>query len=67
MAGVAEEAGMFLADRLAGAERFRHFGSEGPLYEVIGPTVGERVRVRVVESGEEFDYRVSELLSDPLA
>ena len=49
---------------------WRRFGAAGPVYEVIGAGAkrgdGERmVRVRVVESGEELDYRLAELMDDP--
>ena len=49
---------------------WRRFGTAGPVYEVIGPAAArasgdEMVRVRVVESGEELDYRMRDLLDDP--
>lgn len=48
----------------------RRFGLEGPAYEVIGIAPqgarGEQqMRVVVVESGEELDYPLKELLADP--
>ncbi len=54
--------------RLVGT--WRRFGSAGPVYEIIGTGSalpgGDRVmRVRVVESGEELDYRLGEILDDP--
>ena len=49
---------------------WRRFGTIGPVYEIVG--VGSRssgadpvMRVRVVESGEELDYRLAEILADP--
>jgi len=49
---------------------WRRFGAVGPVYEVIG--IGEPngageplMRIRVVESGEETDYRLTDLLDDP--
>ncbi len=48
---------------------WRRFGSVGPVYEVIGfgkPKSGaQTMRIRVVESGEEIDYKLSDLLADP--
>ena len=48
----------------------RRFGLVGPPYEVIGPapvsTGGEpRMRIRLIESGEETDYALTQLLADP--
>jgi hypothetical protein len=50
---------------------WRRFGVAGPVYEIISAgkelTGGERLmRVRVVESGEELDYRLAEILADPV-
>jgi hypothetical protein len=49
---------------------WRRFGVLGPVYEIVGTgkplADGDRVmKVRVLESGEEIDYRLSELLEDP--
>jgi hypothetical protein len=49
---------------------WRRFGTTGPVYEIIavGPELahGDRVmRVRLVETGEEVDYRFAEILDDP--
>jgi hypothetical protein len=49
---------------------WRRFGAVGPVYEVIGFGPADRnghtyMRVRVIESGEEVDYRLTELLDDP--
>jgi len=56
------------ADRLVGA--WRRFGSVGPLYEILkagAPLPGgdQFMRVRVVESGEELDYKLTDILEDP--
>ena len=67
MEGVEEEAVAFRhAGPFAGLSRFRHFGSEGPLYEVLAHS-GDKVRIRVVESGEETDYPATSAESDPVA
>ena len=49
---------------------WRRFGAVGPVYEIIGaggdlPGGDRMMRVRVVESGEELDYRLSEIVDDP--
>ena len=49
---------------------WRRFGAAGPVYEVIGvartDASGESVmRIRVIESGEEADYRMTDILDDP--
>lgn len=49
---------------------WRRFGEVGPVYEVVGvgPTLpsGDRtMHVRVLETGEELDYRLHDLLDDP--
>ncbi|MFV3128540.1 DUF5397 family protein [Niveispirillum sp. KHB5.9] len=49
---------------------WRRFGPLGPVYEVLSADGqldgGDRtMRIRVVESGEELDYRLSEILDDP--
>ena len=53
------------ADELVGT--FRTFGAEGPVYQVLRKLEGGRLRVRVVESGEELDYSAQQALDDPLA
>jgi len=49
---------------------WRRFGLFGPVYEII--SVGDKLengdnlmRVHVVESGEELDYRFADILDDP--
>jgi hypothetical protein len=49
---------------------WRRFGSAGPVYEIMAagkllPDGDRLMRVRVVESGEEIDYRLTEILDDP--
>ena len=51
---------------------FRSFGNVGPVYEILQinePATGPQVtlRIRVVESGEQLDYCLSDALDDPLA
>jgi hypothetical protein len=48
------------ADELVGT--YRTFGGEGPVYRVLRKLDGDRVRVQVVESGEELDYAVQKAL-----
>ncbi|WP_425230908.1 DUF5397 family protein [Sphingomonas sp.] len=47
----------------------RRFGLVGPSYEVLGPAAagetGARMRIRLIESGEETDYALAQLLADP--
>ncbi len=50
----------------------RRFGLEGPAYEVVGsakfsPSGAPQMRIRVLESNEELDYAMSDLLRDPEA
>ena len=49
---------------------WRRFGSVGPVYEIIGvgkelPNHDHMMRIRVIESGEEVDYRFTDILDDP--
>ncbi|NTW70590.1 MAG: DUF5397 family protein [Chlorobiaceae bacterium] len=49
---------------------WRRFGLLGPVYEIIAvgknlPNGDLLMRVRVVESGEELDYRFTDILNDP--
>ena len=49
---------------------WRRFGVAGPVYEIVGlgreGENGDRwMRVHVIESGEDVDYRMSEILDDP--
>jgi Family of unknown function (DUF5397) len=62
-----------MATTLAPADRWRRLGPVGPIYEVLDTpglvlADGDRkLRIRVLESGEEADYRLSDILDDPLA
>ncbi len=49
---------------------WRRFGQVGPVYEVVSegkllPDGQRLMRIRVVETGEEMDYRLAEILEDP--
>jgi hypothetical protein len=49
---------------------WRRFGMSGPVYEIVSegeklPTGDETLRVRVVETGEELDYKLADILDDP--
>ncbi|GJE59285.1 DUF5397 family protein [Methylobacterium trifolii] len=49
---------------------WRRFGEVGPAYEVVGisdasPKGDLLMRVRVLETGEELDYRLGDILADP--
>jgi hypothetical protein len=47
----------------------RQFGPLGPVYEIIDVARSAqqepRMRIRVIESGEELDYPLSNILEDP--
>lgn len=50
---------------------FRRFGERGPVYEIIGAAMadaGEEIElaIRAVESGEELNYPLRDLLCDPI-
>jgi hypothetical protein len=50
---------------------WRRFGAAGPVYEIVKQGAelagGDRMmRVRIVETGEEVDYRFTDILDDPL-
>ena len=64
MSGVQEAAYDFMHE--AAGTRFRRFGPFGPTYEIL-QAGGETARVRVTESGEEFDHPTQQLLADPVA
>ena len=53
------------ADDLLGS--YRTFGTDGPLYKIIDKTDETKVRIVVVESGEELDYLIERALRDPEA
>ena len=59
---------MIQAEQLIGT--WRRFGSSGLLYEIVHAGVtspdGDRMmRVRVVESGEEVDYKLTDIPDGP--
>lgn len=65
-----EERSVGSIDALIG--EVRRFGPEGPPYEVVGPTKssdgGELlVSIHIIETGEDVDYPLHDLLQDPLA
>ncbi len=50
---------------------WRRFGMFGPVYEIVAlgselPDHDRMMRVRVIDSGGEVDYRFTEILDDPL-
>lgn len=49
---------------------WRRFGQVGPVYEIVGVgdalADGDRMmRIRVLETREEVDYRLADILDDP--
>lgn len=49
---------------------WRRFGISGPAYEILAegeklPTGDETLRIRVIETGEELDYKLTDILDDP--
>ncbi len=44
---------------------WRRFGRTGPVYEILSQSGDRMMRIRVVESGEELDYPLDEVLDDP--
>jgi hypothetical protein len=49
---------------------WRRFGVAGPVYEIVSEgkrltTGDETLRVRVIETGEELDYKLADILEDP--
>jgi hypothetical protein len=68
MDGVQEEAADFinLTDPFAGSAKFRTFGADGPMYEVIEVN-SDYVRIYLYNSDQEIDYRLVDALADPLA
>ena len=59
---------MISPDQLVGT--WRRFGQVGPVYEIIHsgselPDGDRLMRVRIVESGEEVDYKLFDILDDP--
>jgi hypothetical protein len=59
---------MVHGEQLVGAERC--FGMLGPTYEIaeagkVIPDGDRMMRVRVLETGEEVDYKLTDILDDP--
>ncbi len=59
---------MLQPEQLVGT--WRRFGVVGPVYEIVQagrelPDGDRMMRVRVLESGEEVDYKLTDLLEDP--
>jgi hypothetical protein len=47
---------------------WRRFGPLGPVYEIVASSdIQSMMRIRVVESDEEIDYELSDILNDPIA
>jgi hypothetical protein len=49
---------------------WRRFGQFGPVYEIVAegqklPEGDETLRIRVIETGEELDYKLVNILDDP--
>lgn len=49
---------------------WRRFGLVGPVYEILGeerelPDGDKLMKVRVVDTGEEVSYRLTDILDDP--
>ena len=67
MDGVREEAAEFRRPiDLRGADRFRRIAGIGPAYEALEDR-GDYVRVRLIDTEEEFDYRKIDAELDPPA
>lgn len=50
---------------------WRRFGVAGPVYEIVNegtelPDGDRLMRVKVIETGEEVDYRFTDVLDDPV-
>lgn len=57
-----------LPQRMVGT--WRRFGVTGPVYEIVEkktdlPDGDVMMRIRVVETGEEVDYKLTDILDDP--
>ena len=58
----------FLSAELVGT--WRRFVLVGPVYEIVGvgdklPNGDSLMHIRVLESGEELDYSLADILDDP--
>lgn len=50
---------------------WRRFGAVGPVYEILGkkkklPGGDTLMQVRVIETGEEVEYKLTDILEDPV-
>ncbi len=45
---------------------FRTFGEYGPAYQVLSTVNGQKLRVIVLQTGEELDYPLEQALLDPV-
>lgn len=59
---------MIAPEQLVGT--WRRFGPVGPVYQIVTagrplPDGDRMMRIRVVETGEEADYRLRDILDDP--
>ncbi|MCB8873599.1 DUF5397 family protein [Acidisoma silvae] len=59
---------MLQTEQLIGT--WRRFGSAGPVYEILRsvrqlPDGDRLMRIQVVETGEELDYKLHDILKDP--
>jgi hypothetical protein len=67
MNGFREEQARFEGNQaFAGPGRFRTFGEAGPVYEILEQS-GDRLRIRIVETGEEAEYDADDAVQDPVA
>ncbi len=67
MIGVAEEAAEFRRDdRFGGAERLRRLAGIGPVCEVV-EVESKRLKLRLVDQDDTFEYPRAEAELDPLA
>ena len=62
---------VLMVDMTALVGTVRRVGLAGPPYEVLGPTSPDatgraQLRIRLIESGEEVEHYLDELLADPL-
>jgi hypothetical protein len=63
--GVREQAAEFrMPIDLNTTSRFRRIGGIGPAYEVMA-VEGDRVRARMIDSDDEFDYPLADAEIDP--
>ena len=65
--GFHEAQAVFLSDAEGFVGQVRRFGSDGPAYEVLAVAGHGNVTIEVVETGEQLDYAIEELVRDPMA